>query len=111
MPDGAACLIVAAGLAVAAAFVAGMGGQRRWARVARAGIASRFFLRGAAGVSGNTYRLVSWNPSSLFVVHDRRAYGPLCLMIGVAAALGIPGPHRYASGGPFFARLTVNPVV
>ncbi|MHB1500632.1 MAG: DUF3995 domain-containing protein [Candidatus Dormibacteria bacterium] len=94
MPSRRACLVVGAGLGLAAAAVSGGGGTHRLARVARATIASAFIVRGAAGVTGNTNRLVSWKPSSHFAALDRRYYGPLCVLIGAAAATSITGPSR-----------------
>jgi hypothetical protein len=94
MPSSQACLVMGGGLGLAAAAVAGAGGSNRLLRFVRAGIAVGFLTRGVAGVTGNTVRLVRWKPSAHFVEMDRRYYGPLCLLIGVAAAESIPGPPR-----------------
>jgi hypothetical protein len=92
MPSTMTCVVVGGGLGFAAAAVAGLGGSDRSARVLRSGIALGFIIRGVAGVTGKTNRLVSWQPSSHFITLDRRYYGPLCLMIGAAAAASITGP-------------------
>jgi len=84
--------VVSGGLGFAAAAVAGVGGSDRLARIVRSGIALGFFIRGAAGVTGKTNRLVPWQPSSHLVALDRRYYGPPCLLISMAAAASITGP-------------------
>lgn len=83
MPPAAACFAVGAGLATAAALVAGVGGQRRPVRLARTGVAVGLLLRGLTGVTGRTELLVPWTPSLRFQDIDRRAYGPLCLALGI----------------------------
>jgi hypothetical protein len=86
MPGRADCVVVGSGLAVAATLVAGVGGARRPVRLARAAIAAGFLVRGLAGLTGQTRRLVSWTPGAHFQRLDRRYYGPLCLLLSAAAA-------------------------
>jgi len=86
MPGPAQCVAVACGLATSSALVAGLGGERSIARVARGVVAGAFLVRGGAGLTGSTRRLVSWTPGPEFVRRDRRWYGPLCLGIGMAVA-------------------------
>jgi hypothetical protein len=98
VPGPVACVVVATGLAGAAGLVGGVGGDRPLARLARAGIAAGFVVRGVAGVTGNTRLLVSWTPASRFVRLDRRYYGPLCLAIAATAVRsGLGAGHRQAS--------------
>lgn len=85
VPPAAACFAVAGALSVAAALVAGVGGGSL-GRTGRAGVATVLLGRGLAGVTGQTRRLVPWSPSPRFVRLDRRAYGPLCLVLGAASA-------------------------
>jgi len=91
MPGRGPCLAVGGGLAAAAAVVAGVGGARAIARLARLAVAAGFLVRGTAGVTAQTRRLVSWTPGPRFVRLDRRYYGPLCLLIGVTAAATAAG--------------------
>ncbi len=93
MPDAGACLAVGAALGTAAVVVAGGGGERRVARRVRRLVAAGFLVRGAAGLSGQTGRLVSWTPSAEFARHDRRLYGPLCLLIGASVLTSAEGPR------------------
>jgi hypothetical protein len=92
MPGTRPCLVVGLGLGLASAVVSGFGGNHRLARLARLGVASGFIVRGAAGSTGNTSRLVPWEPSARFVGLDRRCCGPPCLFIGVAAGTSISRP-------------------
>jgi hypothetical protein len=78
----------------AAGVVGGGGGDRPVARLARAGIAAGFLVRGVAGVTGNTRLLVGWTPAPRFVRLDRRYYGPLCLAIAATAARSGLGAGR-----------------
>jgi hypothetical protein len=89
MPGTRECVQVAGALAVASGLVAGVGGDRRLARLGRAGVATVLLGRGLAGVSGNTHRLVPWVPDAEFVRRDRRYFGPLCLALGAVAALSV----------------------
>lgn len=86
MPGRGKCAVVGGGLASAAVLVAGAGGDRAAARAARLAIAAGFLVRGVAGVTGETVRLVPWTPGPRFVRLDRRYYGPLCLVISATAA-------------------------
>ncbi len=86
LPGAAACVVVGGGLAVASLLVAGAGGDRPAARLARTAVAAGFLGRGVAGLTGTTGRLVRWSPSARFARLDRRYYGPLCVAIGLAAA-------------------------
>jgi hypothetical protein len=86
MPSPQACFVVGAVLAGAAAVVAGVGGDRPAARLARASVATGLIVRGLAGLTGRTGLLVSWTPSDHFSEVDRRRYGPLCLGTGAAVA-------------------------
>ncbi len=86
MPGPAPCTAVACGLATSSALVAGLGGERSIARVARGVVCGALLVRGAAGLTGSTRHLVSWTPAPEFVRRDRRWYGPLCLGIGAAVA-------------------------
>ena len=86
MPGPAPCTTVACGLATSSALVAGLGGERSIARVARGVVCGAFLVRGAAGLTGSTRHVVSWTPAPEFVRRDRRCYGPLCLAIGAAVA-------------------------
>ena len=88
VPGRAACLGVAALLGAAAAVTAGAGGAHPLARSARAGVAGVLLLRGVAGITGNTGRLVPWDPSEEFRKVDRRYYGPGCLAVAALAAAG-----------------------
>jgi hypothetical protein len=98
VPSPMACLVVATGLAGAAALVGGVGADRPVARLARAGIAAGFLVRGVAGLTGNTRLLVQWTPAPRFVRLDRRYYGPLCLAIAATAARsGLGAGRRQAS--------------
>ena len=94
MPPPGACFAVAGGLLVAAALVAGAGGQRRPARLARAGVAEGLLVRGVMGVTGTTGLLVPWAPSASFQARDRRWYGPLCLALGSSVALSATDAKR-----------------
>jgi Protein of unknown function (DUF3995) len=86
MPGWAQSAAVACGLTTSSALVAGLGGERSVARVGRGVVCGAFLIRGGAGVTGSTQRLVSWTPAPEFMRRDRRWYGPLCLSIGVAVA-------------------------
>jgi len=86
MPGRAQCAAVAGGLATSSLLVAGLGGERSIARVARGVVCAAFLVRGGAGMTGSTRRLVSWTPAPEFVRRDRCCYGPLCLGIGVGVA-------------------------
>jgi hypothetical protein len=86
MPGPAQCAAVACGLATSSALVAGLGGERSIARVARGVVCGALLVRGGAGLTGSTQHLVSWTPAPEFMRRDRRWYGPLCLGIGVAVA-------------------------
>lgn len=94
MPPPGACFAVAGVLLAAAALVAGAGGQRRFVRLARAGVAAGLLVRGVTGVTGATGLLVPWAPSTSFRARDRRWYGPLCLALGSAAALSATAEAR-----------------
>jgi hypothetical protein len=85
MPGRAWCSAVACGLVASGALVAGVGGERSVARVARAVVCGALVVRGGAGLTGTTRHLVSWTPAAEFVRRDRRWYGPFCL--GIAAAI------------------------
>lgn len=89
MPPAAACFVVGGALAAAAALVGGVGGQRGLARLARTGVAVGLTCRGLTGVLGRTGLLVPWTPSLRFQDMDRRAYGPLCLALGVSIGMTI----------------------
>jgi hypothetical protein len=89
MPGTGSCLVVGLGLGLASTVVSGAGGNHRSAQVVRFGVATGFIVRGALGITGNTFRLVSWKPSARFSELDRRYYGPLCLLIGASAAASI----------------------
>jgi hypothetical protein len=86
MPGRAQCTAVACGLAISSALVGSLAGNGSIARVARGLVCGAFLVRGGAGVTGTTRRLVSWTPAPQFMRQDRRCYGPLCLAIGVAVA-------------------------
>lgn len=94
VPSAAACFAVTGTLLAAAALVAGAGGQRPLARLARAGIAAGLLVRGTAGVTGATGLLVPWSPSPSFRALDRRWYGPLCLALGSSVALAMTADAR-----------------
>ncbi len=95
MPGRAWCTAVGCGLATSGALVAGVGGERSVARVARGVVCGAFLGRGSVGLTGTTHHLVSWRPAAEFVRRDRRWYGPLCLGIGaaIAATLTAASPH------------------
>jgi hypothetical protein len=95
MPGRAWCTAVACGLATSGGLVAGVGGERSNARVARAVVCGAFLVCGGAGLTATTHHLVSWTPDAEFVRRDRRWYGPLCLGIGAAIAptLAATSPH------------------
>jgi hypothetical protein len=97
MPGRAQCTAVACALATSSALVGGLAGKGSIARAARGIICGAFLVRGAAGLTGNTRRLVSWTPAPEFVRRDRRCYGPLCLSIGVAVATTLTPSHTPAS--------------
>jgi hypothetical protein len=86
MPGRAQCTVVACALAASSALVGGLAGKGLIARVARGVVCGAFLVRGSAGLTDSTQRLVSWTPAPEFVRRDRRCYGPLCLGIGVAVA-------------------------
>lgn len=94
VPSAAACFAVTGVLLAAATLVAGAGGQRPLARLARAGIAAGLLVRGTAGVTGATALLVPWSPSPSFQALDRRWYGPLCLALGSSIALAMAADVR-----------------
>ena len=89
MPGRAQCTAVACALVTSSALVAGLGGERSIARLARGVVCGAFLVRGGAGLTGSTQHLVSWTPGPEFVRRDRRWYGPLCLGIGVAVATSL----------------------
>jgi hypothetical protein len=82
VPKRAECFAVAGLLTAAATLVAG---ERmvpaRLRRTGALGVGLVLGVRGMAGVTGNTHRLVGWDTSPTFVEHDRRYYGPLCLLL------------------------------
>lgn len=88
VPGPAACLAVAGLLGTAAALAAGVGGGHPVARLGRAGVAGTLFLRGVAGLTGNTDRLVGWKLADDFKETDRRIYGPGCLVVGTLVGAG-----------------------
>src|SRR5947209_7032108 len=90
MPGRAPCTVVACGLATSSVLVAGLARKRWVARVSRSVVCGAFLVRGAAGLTGSTHRLVSWTPAAEFVRRDRRCYGPVCLGIGAAVATTLP---------------------
>jgi hypothetical protein len=92
VPSARACLEVAGVLAVAAAVVGGAGGRRPAAQVARLAVAGGFLVRGTAGLSGATGRLVPWEPTPRFRQLDRRYYSPLCLAISASALASLRPP-------------------
>jgi hypothetical protein len=98
MPGRAWCTVVACGLATSGALVAGVGGERSVARVARVVVCGAFLVRGGAGVTGSTHHLVPWTPAAEFVRRDRRWYGPLCLGIGAAIAPTLAATSTHAIG-------------
>ena len=97
MPGRAQCTAVACGLATSSTLVGGLAGKGSIARVARGIVCGAFLVRGAAGLTGNTRRLVSWTPDPEFVRRDRRCYGPLCLGIAAAVATTLTPEHPPAS--------------
>lgn len=86
-PGPAATWAVAGALAVAAGLVADVVPIPRSARrVGVLGTAVVLGVRGLAGVTGTTERLVGWRTSTTFERLDRTWYGPLCLALGAGAA-------------------------
>ena len=92
-PGSGACFAVAALLAGAAAVVV-RAPDGPAERVGKACVAGVFALRGAAGLTGSTGRLVPWTPSARFVERDRRYYGPLCVSIAALVAVDLVGRRR-----------------
>lgn len=88
VPGPAACLVVAGLLGTAAALTAGAGGDHPAARSARAVVAGVLVLRGVAGLTGTTDRLVGWQLAEGFRETDRRYYGPGCLAVGALVIAG-----------------------
>ena len=84
-PGPAACSAVAILLGGAAVVVA-RGARGPGGRLAVAGIAGGFAIRGVAGVTGAARWLATPAPSDRFVALDRRYYGPLCLTIAALVA-------------------------
>jgi hypothetical protein len=87
VPSGAACVSVAALLAIAAAFVAGQ--PRRLPHLQRAGaagVAVALAVRGSLGLAGRTDLISPGSTSPRFRQLDRRYYSPLCLSLAAAAA-------------------------
>jgi hypothetical protein len=87
--SAAACVSVAALLAIAAAFVAGQ--PRRLPQLQRtgtgaAGVAVALAVRGSCGLAGRTDRISPGSTSPRFRQLDRRYYSPLCLSLAAAAA-------------------------
>lgn len=87
-PGSGACFAVAAVLA-GSATVAAVAPRGAGGRAARAGVAGVFAIRGVAGLTGSTGRLVPWTPSKRFVDRDRRAYGPLCVLIAALVSVDL----------------------
>jgi hypothetical protein len=95
VPGPAACFAMTGVLAAAAALGAGAGGAAAPARLARRALVAGFLGRGLTGLTGRTGLLVPWTPSARFVEQDRRYFGPLCLSIAAAVAVGNhPGRRR-----------------
>jgi len=87
VPSAAACVSVAALLAIAAAFVAGQ--PRRLPQLQRtgaAGVAVALAMRGSCGLAGRTDLISPGSTSPRFRQLDRRYYSPLCLSLAAAAA-------------------------
>jgi hypothetical protein len=85
-PSPAACLGVAASLAVAAGLVAGH--PRRRPGVSRAGstgVVAVLSVRGAFGMAGRTDLLVHGSTSPAFRARDRWVYSPVCLALALLA--------------------------
>ena len=93
VPDRAACFAVATVLAGAAAVV-GWAPDGSGGRAGRACVGGVFALRGVAGLTGSTGRLVPWTPSRRFVERDRRYSGPLCVTIAALVAVDLLGRRR-----------------
>jgi hypothetical protein len=79
VPKREECFAIAGLLGTAAVMVV----RRR--RLGSLGVAAVLGLRGAAGLTGNTERLVGWKPNDHFVDIDKRVYGPLCLALSAGA--------------------------
>jgi len=89
VPGTAECLTVAAALGVSGLLVADAVPISAPVRqVALACAASVLAIRGLAGLTGQTHRLVPWTPSPTFTAIDRKYYGSLCvaLAVGIGAA-------------------------
>lgn len=86
VPPPRQCYAVVGLLGAASTLVIDVG---PWPRsVRRAGVATVaavLGLRGMTGLLGRTSALVPWEPSSDFVVRDRRFYGPLCPALAAGA--------------------------
>lgn len=94
LPGSTACWAVSGALAVAAGVTAGAGGAHPIAVAARVGVVTAFLVRAVTGLTGQTYRLVSWTPSRQFVDLDRRWYGPACGLLAGLAAGSLRNPGR-----------------
>jgi len=83
-PGPLACVAVGKLLAVAAALVAGCGQQRQLLRFGRNLVGTVLLVRGAAGIAGKTDLLTpGLGASDEFKQLDRKAFGPLCLLLAV----------------------------
>ncbi len=90
-PSPLACLVVAALLLLATAFVLGLGGTRWIARVARVVVVVVMLGRGVGGVLFAVFLPTGVHPfDELSLV----AYSPLCVLIGVLIVVGWWGTFR-----------------
>jgi len=92
VPSPAACMLVAALLAAAAALVgAGPSPRSRLRLLAARAVVGTLSLRAAAGLAGHTELLSPGSCSPRFRELDRRLYAPLCAALAV---LSLPAASR-----------------